>query len=173
VVNLRQIPELITGIIVDDSACEVDDLAPCGGVQVTVPSSEDWDALTARAVDSDWVGIEGLSGIAGTVGDAVRTNVAARGQAVADTVVSVRTWDRASDAQRTFPLVGCDFGPGTSRMLEVMPDGSERFEILDVAFLFKQGDLTTPIRDEALAVALGVAVGGRVPLAAVREAVRR
>lgn len=172
-VNLRQIPALITGIIVDNSACEVNDLAPCGGVQVTVPSSEEWDALTARAVDSDWVGIEALSGIGGTVGEVVRSNVAAHGQAVADTVISVRTWDRASDAQRTLPLVGCGFGPGTSRMMEVLPDGSERFEILDVAFLFKQGDLTTPIRDEALAVALGVAVGGRVPLAAVREAVRR
>lgn len=170
-VKLQLIKTLITGIVVDDSACDVDDLAPCGGVHVTVPASLQWDALVARAVASNWVGIEGLSGIPGTVGDVVSTNGAAHGQSVADTVFSVRTWDRANDAQKTFPLSGCDFGPGSSRMLETMPDGSERFEILDVAFLFREGDLTTPVQDEALAAALGIDVGGRVSLRAVREAV--
>lgn len=169
--NFQHLHAPITGIVVDDSACEIDDLAYCGGVQVTVPAGEGWDALVARAVASEWVGIEALSGIAGTVGDAVRANAAAHGQAVADTVVSVRTWDRFADAQKTFPLADCHFGPDTSRFLETLVDGAGRFEILDVSFLFKQGNLTTPIRDEALAGALGIDVGGRVPLGAVRDVV--
>ena len=171
--NFRQIHAPISGIVVDDSACEVDDLAYCGGVQVSVPADEGWDDLAARAVASDWVGIEALSGIPGTVGDVVRVNGAAHGQAVADTIVSVRTWDRSTDSQKTFPLADCNFGTNTSRLLETLDDGSQRFELLDVSFLFRQGDLTTPIRDEALADVLGIEVGGRVPLGAVREAVRR
>lgn len=171
-VNFRQLRAPISGIVVDDSACEVDDLAYCGGVQVTVPPIEGWDDFVERAVASDWVGVEALSGIPGTVGDAVRANAAAHGQAVADTIVSVRTWDRAADAQKTFPLVDCKFGPHSSRFQETLPDGSERFELLDVCFLFRQGDLTNPIRDGALAEALGIEVGGRVALGAVREAVQ-
>ena len=170
--TFRQLRAPITGIIVDDSACEVDDLAYCGGVQVSVPGYEGWDDFVARAVASDWVGIEALSGIPGTVADVVRVNGAAHGQAVADTLVSVRTWDRSLDAQKTLPLVDCNFGPGTSRLLETLGDGSRRFQLLDVSFLFKQGDLTTPIRDGALADALGIERGGRVPLGAVRAAMR-
>ncbi|MEO7587148.1 MAG: hypothetical protein ABIS84_03885 [Arachnia sp.] len=171
--NFQQLRAPITGIVVDDSACEVNDLASCGGVQVTVPADEGWDDFVARAVASEWVGVEALTGIPGTLDDVVRTNGAAHGRAVADTVVSVRTWDRSTDAQKTFPLADCGFGPASSRFVEVLPDGSERFEILDVAFLFRQGDLTTPIQDAALAEALGVDVGSRVPLGAVRDALRR
>jgi UDP-N-acetylmuramate dehydrogenase len=171
--NFLQAHAPIAGITIDDSACEVDELAYCGGVQVNVPASDEWDDLVALAVASDWVGIEALSYIDGTVGDAVRTNAAAHGQAVADTVSSVRTWDRSADAQRTFPLADCDFGPNKSRFLETMSDGSERFEVLDVSFLFRQGDLTTPIRNKYLVGVLGIELGGRVSLGVVRDAVRR
>lgn len=172
-VNFRQLRTPISGIVVDDSACEVDDLAPCGGVEVSVPAGQEWDALVARAVASDWVGIEALSGLPGTVGDAIRVNASAHGQAVADTLVSVRTWDRSVDSQKTFPLIDCHFGHRTSRFLEELTDGSERFEILDVVFLFREGDLTTPVRDRDLAALLGIDVGVRVPLGDVRAAMRR
>ncbi|RMB59877.1 FAD-binding protein [Tessaracoccus antarcticus] len=171
--NFQMIHSPISGIVVDDSACELDDLASCGGIQVTVPAGESWDALAERAVTSEWVGVEALSWIDGTVGDAVRINAAAHGQAVSDTVVSVRTWDRLTDAQKTFPLADCALGTDTSRFLEVLPDASDRFEILDVSFLFRQGDLSAPIRDADLAATLGIQMGARVPLGAVREAVRR
>lgn len=171
-INFRKLHTPITGITVDDSACDVNDLVPCGGVQVTVPPAESWDDFVVRAVATDWVGIEALSEISGTVGDAVRTNAAAHGQAIADTVFSVRTWDRQADAQKTFPLADCNFGPNTSRFQEILDDGSDRFEILEVSFLFRQGDLTAPIRDEALAGMLGIDLGSRVSLGAVREAVR-
>ncbi|MBB1517298.1 FAD-binding protein [Tessaracoccus sp. MC1679] len=160
----------ISGFVIDDSACDVDDLAFCGGVQVTVAADESWDGLVERAVAEGWMGVEALSGIPGTVADVVRANSAAYGQAVADTVASVRTWDRAADAQRTFPAVECTFVDGGSRFQEPLDDGGHRYELLDVSFLFKQGDFSAPIVDGVLAGALSVAVGARVPLAEVRAA---
>lgn len=162
--------DLWSRIVVDDSACEVDDLAPCGGVTVTVPGDQGWDELVALAVESSWPGIEALSGIRGDVAEVVRANVTAHGQNAADVVASVRTWDRSTDAQRTLAWGDCRFGPGTSSLQEQLPDGRDRYEILDVALLFKQGDLTAPVRDEELAASLGVAPGERVPLGTVREA---
>lgn len=159
----------IAGIVVDDSACEVDDLAFCGGVQVTVPGGEPWAGLVELAVASDWVGIEALASWPGTVADAVRANASAHGQAVADTLSSVRTWDRRSDAQKSFPAADCRPGDPGSPLLERLADGP-RYEILEVSFLFRQGDLTTPIPDGDLADLLGVEPGTRVPLGAVWRA---
>ena len=161
------------GVTVDSAGCDVDDLVFCGAVQVRVGADEAWGALVERAVDSGWVGIEALAGVGGSVADATRDNASAFGQAVDDTVVAVRTWDRQADAQRTFPLSECGFRPGGSRFQEVLGDGSLRFQVLDVAFLFKQGDLTRPVQDASLARALGIEIGHRAPLAEVRDALRR
>lgn len=161
------------GVSVDASGCDVDDLVVCAAVQVRVGADEAWDPLVERAVASGWIGIESLAGMGGSVADVTRDNASGHGQAVADTVVAVRTWDRETDTQRTFPLVECGFRPGGSRFQEVLADGSPRFEILDVAFLFKQGDLTGPVWDPALAGTLGIQVGQRVPLTEVRDVVQR
>ncbi|NHB84941.1 hypothetical protein G7085_10880 [Tessaracoccus sp. HDW20] len=98
------VPFPITGMEVDDSACEVDDLAFCGGVQVRVPATDSWGDLVEHAVASDWVGIEALAAVPGTVADAVTTDATAHGQSVSDTLSSVRTWDLATDQQRSFPV---------------------------------------------------------------------
>lgn len=166
------LPDLLAlpGVRVDDSACDVDGLSPCGGVTVTAPGDQAWDELVALAVASSWPGLEWLSGTRGDVAEVVRTNATAHGQSVGDVVASVRTWDRSTDAQRTLAWGDCRFGPGTSRLQELLPDGQERYEILDVTLLFKQGDLTAPLQDEELAELLGVTVGERVRLGAVREA---
>lgn len=161
------------GVTVDSTGCDADDLAFCGAVQVTVGADEAWDSLVERAVACGWVGIESLADVGGSVADVTRGNESVCGQAVADTVVAVRTWDRETDAQRTFPHIECGFRPGGSRFQEVLADGSRRFEILDVAFLFKQGDLTGPVSDPALAGMLGIEIGQRVSLAEVRDAVHR
>lgn len=161
----------VPGIVVDASACDADDLSPCGGVGVTVPGGQVWDELVALAVDSGWPGLELVSGVPGTVAEVVRDNVAAHGQQPAQTVASVRTWDNATDAQRTLAWADCRFGPGTSRLQERLPDGRERFQVLEVSFLFRQGDLTAPVRGTELAALLGVAPGERVPIGAARRAV--
>ena len=159
----------VSDIVVDDSACESDDLAFCGGVQVTVPGASAWGDLVDRAVDEGWVGIEALGGVRGTVADAVRGNARAHGQAVADTLASVRTWDRQSDSQRTFAVADCRVD-GDAPLRTRLPDGRERFDILDATFLFRQGDLTAPIHDEGLAERLGIGPGSRATLAALRDA---
>ncbi|HLS34093.1 MAG TPA: hypothetical protein VK039_10935 [Brevibacterium sp.] len=149
---------------VDASACELDDLAPCGGVDVTVGGDLDWAEFVQRAVTSSWRGVERLGDVGGTVADAVRGNAAADGQAVADVVASVGTWDRETERTQTFAFAECEFGPGSSRFQERMPDGEYRYDILDVAFLFEHGAKTTPIRDPELAAILGIEPGQRVPL---------
>lgn len=151
-------------IVVDASACELDDLAPCGGVDVRVGGDVDWGEFVQRAVTSSWPGIERLGGVPGTVADVVRANAEVRGQAVADVVASVGTWDRAAQRTRTFAFVECEFGPSTSRFQELLPDGERRYDILDVSFLFEQGDKTRPIRDPELAALLRIEPGDRLPL---------
>lgn len=151
-------------IVVDASACELDDLAPCGGVDVTVGGDVDWAEFVERAVTSGWPGVERLGGSPGTVADVVRANTQVDGQAVADVVASVGTWDQSAGRARTFAYVECEFGSSTSRFAERLPDGRFRYDIIDVSFLFKQGDQTTPIRDPELAARLGIEPGGRLPL---------
>lgn len=170
--SFEQLRTPITGIVVDESACETDDLAFCGGVQVTVPASDSWAGFVERAVDSEWVGIEALAAVPGTVADAVSTAATAYGQSVADTLASVRTWDRAADTQKSFPVSELGLGNGSSRLLEPLGDGGLRYELLEATFLFRQGDLTAPIHDAGLAERLGVDEGTRVALRVVSRAVR-
>lgn len=158
-------------IVVDDSACDPDDLSPCGGVAVTVPGDHSWDAVVELAVSSGWPGLEACSGLTGTLADVVRANVTAHGQVATEVVASVRTWDRHTDAQRTFAWGDCGFAPGRSRFQEMLPDGRTRFDILNVSLLFKHGDLTAPITDEGLAKLVGATPGARVPISDVRAAV--
>lgn len=157
------------GIVVDEAGCSIDDLVFCGAPEVTVPADVELDEVVAIAVARGWVGVEALTGIAGTITDAVRTNASAHGQAIGDTVSSVRTRDRTTDAQRTFPAVDCRFVEGGSRLGERLDDGTHRYDVLDVRLLFRQGDVTAPITGAELAARLGVPAGSRVPLAAVRE----
>ncbi|TRY16956.1 hypothetical protein FOJ82_13915 [Tessaracoccus rhinocerotis] len=166
---IPQFKNVITGIDVDFTGCSVDDLAVTCGVGITAAGQEAWDDVVARAVAEDLVGIEALSGIPGTVADATRDNASAHGQSVSDSVASVRTWDHLGDQQKTFPAVDCEFGDGTSRFQERLPDGRPRYEVLEVKLLVRQGDLTQPLIDGALAEGLGAQPGARVPLARVRE----
>ncbi len=144
-----------------------DDLACLGATTVRAQAGEDWDAFVARACSSGWVGIEALSGIPGAVGATPIQNVGAYGQEVAQTIASVRTWDRVGRAQRTFAAADCGFGYRHSRF-KAEPG---RYVVLEVTFLFKQGTLSAPVAYAELARTLGVAPGERAPLADVRSAV--
>ena len=152
-------------VVVDASACELDDLAPCGGVEVTVGGDVGWADLVQRAVTSAWPGVERLGELPGTVADVVRANPEVDGQTPAETVASVATWDRSRERRKTFAFVECEFAPSSSRFQERIADGQQRYEILEVTFLFQQGEKTSRIRDPQLAADLGIAPGERVPLA--------
>lgn len=154
-------------ITVNADGCAVDDLSFCGAVTVTVPADTPWTAFVDTAVDQEWVGVEALAGLTGTVGEVVAGGSAAYGQHVADVVATVRTWDEVEDRQRTFAAADCEFDIGSSRFAT-----TDRYAILDVAFLMRQGDLTLPIRDAELGALLGVEPGARAPLDRVRGATR-
>jgi UDP-N-acetylmuramate dehydrogenase len=139
----------------------------CGGAMVRVAAGEDWDALVARAVTEDWIGVEALSGIPGSVGATPIQNVGAYGQEVAETIASVRCWDREDGAVRTFAAADCGFGYRTSRFKR----DPERHVVLEVIFQLRLGDLGAPVQYAELAGALGVEIGQRAPLADVRQAV--
>ncbi|WP_413452902.1 hypothetical protein AA0Y32_08355 [Georgenia phoenicis] len=152
------------GISVDASACDLDDLAPCGGVDVKVAGDVRWGELADRAVTSGWPGVERLGGLRGSVADVVRDNPEVDGQMPAQTIASVRAWDRSEERARTFAYAECEFAPGASRFQESLPDGEPRYEIREVSFLFETGTKTAPIRDPELAALLGIEPGERVPL---------
>ena len=150
---------LTRGVTVDSDACS--------GAMVTIAAGEPWDDVVARAITEGWIGIEALSGIPGSTGATPIQNVGAYGQEVAQTIASVRAYDRFDRAIRTFAAADCGFTYRSSRF-KVEP---QRYVVLSVAFQLALGDLSAPIAYAELARSLGVEVGERAPTAEVREAV--
>ena len=148
---------------------EGEDAASCGGVLVTVAAGERWDDLVARAVASGWIGVEALAGIPGSVGATPIQNVGAYGQEVAQTIASVRVWDRTLRGVRTFANADCGFGYRHSRF----KSDPQRHVVLSVTFQFRQGGLGAPVEYAELARTLGVEPGQRASLADVRDTVLR
>lgn len=139
----------------------------CSGATVTAKAGEAWDAFVRRAIDETWVGVEALSGIPGSVGATPIQNVGAYGQEVAQTIASVRTFDRVERSYRTFAATDLAFGYRTSR-LKREPG---RYVVLEVTFQLAFGTLSAPIGYAELARRLGVALGERAPARDVRDAV--
>jgi UDP-N-acetylmuramate dehydrogenase len=139
----------------------------CSGAMVTVAAGEPWDGVVARAIDEGWVGVEALSGIPGSTGATPIQNVGAYGQEVAQTIASVRTYDRYDRRIRTFMAGDCGFSYRHSRF-KAEP---QRYVVLSVTFQLALGDLGAPVAYAELARALGVEIGQRAPTADVRQAV--
>jgi UDP-N-acetylmuramate dehydrogenase len=139
----------------------------CGGTTVTVAAGEPWDELVGEMVNSELVGMEALSGIPGSTGAVPIQNVGAYGQDVAQTIASVRTWDRQAQAQRTFANADCGFGYRSSRFKA----NPEQFVVLDVTFDLLPGRLSAPVTYAELARRLDVGLRERAPLADVRATV--
>jgi UDP-N-acetylmuramate dehydrogenase len=148
-----------------------DHASACGGVTVRAAAGESWDALVALAVRQGWVGVEALSGIPGSTGATPVQNVGAYGQEVAETIATVRTWDRQERRIRTLAAADCEFGYRTSRFKQERFRAGPRFVVLEVSLQLRLGDLGAPIRYAELASALGLTPGARAPLPAVRDAV--
>jgi UDP-N-acetylmuramate dehydrogenase len=143
----------------------------CGGATVRVAAGEPWDGVVAAAVERGWTGIEALSGIPGSTGATPVQNVGAYGQEVAETIASVRTWDRQEGRVRTLAAADCEFSYRHSRFKEERFRGGPRFVILEVTFQLRLAELAGPVRYAELARALDVEVGGRAPTARVRDVV--
>lgn len=143
------------------------DVSACSGATVTVAAGENWDTFVATAVEQEWSGVEALSGIPGLVGGTPIQNVGAYGSEVAQTIASVRTWDRSARRQATISGSDCGFAYRHSRF-KAQPG---RYLVLDVTFQFSLGSRSAPIRYAELARALDVPVGARAPASDVRRAV--
>jgi len=170
------------GIVVRDRRSSVAALEDASNeaVTVTVAAGTPWDDVVACAVAEGWVGIETLSGIPGSAGATPVQNVGAYGQEVADTITSVRVWDRAEGEVRTLAHAECGFGYRDSLLKRTMraegDDGevwhpTPRYVVLEVVFRMRRGARSAPIAYAGVAEALGVSLGDRAALKDVREAV--
>jgi UDP-N-acetylmuramate dehydrogenase len=189
--NLLVADEGFAGVVIQDqrSGLRVESADSCGGANLTAPAGHSMDALVAEAVEREWVGIESLSGIPGTVGAAPVQNIGAYGQELSGSVANVRVWDRGQSRVRTLSLVDLDFGYRTSMLKrstqvphsrggepgDVDPRApwypSPRYVVLDVSFQLRLGSLSAPVVYPELARRLGVDEGARAGTAEVREAV--
>ena len=82
---------------------------------VTAGAGEEWDPLVATCVQSNYAGIECLSGIPGRIGATPIQNVGAYGQEFSETIVSVDAIDLATGRPTRMPAHECGFGYRTSR----------------------------------------------------------
>jgi UDP-N-acetylmuramate dehydrogenase len=136
-------------------------------VTVTVAGGESWSALVTRFVAEGLAGVECLAGIPGLVGATPIQNVGAYGQEVADTLISVRGYDRVAGEITELAAADCGFGYRTSRFKR----DPGRFVVLSVTFGLTRDPLSRPVRYAELARRLDVAVGDRVPLGEASAAV--
>jgi UDP-N-acetylmuramate dehydrogenase len=135
---------------------------------VTVAAGEDWDAVVAWTVAAGLVGLECLSGIPGLAGATPIQNVGAYGQEVAETITSVRTYDRVTGQISIIPNERCGFGYRTSVFKR---DAARRHVVLSVTFRLAGQPVSMPVRYAELAAALGVEIGDQVAGTKVRSAV--
>ena len=142
-------------------------------VRLTVAAGEDWDAVVTQAAGDNLAGLECLSGIPGLAGATPIQNVGAYGQEVAQTLVTVRAYDRAQRTVTELRHAECGFGYRTSAFKRSVPAGAVtgRFVVLNVAFDLRRSALSAPVRYAELARALGIEEGDRAPLGEVRSAV--
>ncbi|GAB2632668.1 UDP-N-acetylmuramate dehydrogenase [Kribbella swartbergensis] len=139
----------------------------CSGAMVAIQAGEDWDAVVQRAIAEEWSGLESMSGIPGLTGSTPVQNVGAYGHEVAETISSVRVWDRVDNQVRTIFAADCGFSYRHSRF---KADPS-RYVVLEVTFQLKLGELSAPVGYAELARVLDVEPGSRAPMTDVREAV--
>jgi UDP-N-acetylmuramate dehydrogenase len=150
------------------------------GVALVVAAGEDWDTVVESCVGEGLSGLECLSGIPGRTGATPIQNVGAYGQEVAETIVTVRAYDRLLDKVVELANADCGFGYRTSafkrraaasRGARNPAAATGRFVVLAVTYRLSRGPLSAPVRYAELARVLGVGDGARVPLAEARSAV--
>ena len=181
--NLLVSDEGFDGVVVRDTRRGIDGVADssCAGANVVVPAGQPWDEVVATAVAEGWMGVEALSGIPGSTGATPVQNVGAYGQEVAETLSSVRVYDRLERRTRMLAVGELGLGYRTSVLKRSLSDADAgggrtwgptgRYVVLEVTFQLRLATLSAPVRYAELARRLDVAVGGRVPAAEVREAV--
>ena len=141
--------------------------ASAGVGNLRIEAGEPWDAVVAFAVENGLAGIEALSGIPGTAGAGPIQNIGAYGQQLSDTLVAIDFLDFESGEVLTLAAGELDLGYRTSAL-----KSGRLGVVLSLELALRDGaGQSDPIAYSQLASALGVELGGRVPLADARNAV--
>lgn len=140
-------------------------------VRVRVQAGESWDVLCAEAVARGWSGIEALSGVPGSCGAAPIQNIGAYGQELAATLAAVEFLDRETGVIRRLPASELRLGYRTSVFKQGLSGVVLAVELLLHHAVGNAPVLSSPVAYAQLADALGVPLGGRVPIAALRDTV--
>ncbi|MGN6445839.1 UDP-N-acetylmuramate dehydrogenase [Amnibacterium sp.] len=140
-------------------------------VRVRVQAGEPWDALCAEAVRQGWSGIEALSGVPGSCGAAPIQNIGAYGQELAATLAAVEFLDKETGTVRRMPASELRLGYRTSIFKQGLTGVVLAVELLLHRALGVGPVLSSPVAYAQLADALGVPIGGRVPIGALRDTV--
>lgn len=143
----------------------------CGGASVVVQAGHNWDDFVHQTVLHAWSGLEALSGIPGSAGATPVQNVGAYGSEVAETIASVRTWDREKNAVHTFTSSELKFGYRDSLLKATTVNGSPRYVVLTVEFQLLLGRMSAPVKYAELARRLDVEVGKRANSLELRRTV--
>ena len=108
--------------------------------RVTAGGGESWDGLVEWATQRGLSGIEALSWIPGTVGAAPVQNIGAYGSEIADTLVSVRAFDRRTEMLITLSREDCSFAYRDS----VFKRNPERYVITHVTLSLRNDAPSIP-----------------------------
>ena len=111
-----------------------------GGGVFDVGAGETWDGFVSQAVAAGCAGIECLAGIPGSVGGTPVQNVGAYGQEVAETIVSVRAFDRQQRAFVDLSREECRFRYRASLF---NTDARDRYIVTRVRFQLRPGGAPT------------------------------
>lgn len=134
-------------------------------VWVSVGAGESWDEFVGVCVEKALAGIECLSGIPGCVGGTPVQNVGAYGQEVAETIESVRCFDRQTGRIIKFSNAECRF---SYRKSTFNSDEKGRYVVLSVRFRLELNGKPTLRYKELAAI---FSNGNEPTLSDVREAV--
>lgn len=144
-----------------------------GIVRVCVQAGHEWDAFVDWSVGAGLAGVEGLSGIPGTVGAAPVQNIGAYGQEVVQTLVEVELIDAETGDVET--VAAADLGLGFRTSVLKSHYGSAALRdavILSATFdLRVVGTTAIPVQGEQLRTALRLADDATISLADIRATV--
>lgn len=174
--NVLARDDAFEGVVVRDMRSDIRLIQEggCEGANLRVLGGTGWDELVVHTIQNEWMGLEALSGIPGTVGAAPIQNIGAYGQEIASSVARVQTWDRKTQSRREFTMNELGFGYRTSILKQTFSDGwgpSPRYIVLHVDLQLRIASLSAPVRFGQLSKILGVEGGTRVPATDVRAAV--
>ena len=125
------------GLVINIALFGVSDFEEKDGTRyVTAQAGEDWDGLVAYCVENGLAGVECLSGIPGFVGGTPVQNVGAYGQEVAESIVSVRCYDRQQNELVTLTNADCGFSYRKSIFNSTHRD---QYVVLCVTFALRKG----------------------------------